>query len=120
MTAPLSPVLSTRRQILGYSLLLAPLGVAPAFTGLAGPIYLAVAAIGGLGMVALAVRLVRSHAGDPAPPLPAGRKEGLYDVRTAARPARDLFAFSILYLFGLFAALLVERAPIMTGLGLHP
>ena len=37
----------------------------------------------------------------------------------AARPARDLFAFSLLYLFGLFAALLVERTPLIAGLGLR-
>jgi heme o synthase len=33
----------------------------------------------------------------------------LYDVRAEAKPARNLFAFSILYLMALFAALLVER-----------
>ena len=38
-------VASTRRQILAYSLFLAPLGVAPAFTGLGGPIYLAASAL---------------------------------------------------------------------------
>jgi protoheme IX farnesyltransferase len=92
---------------------LAPIGVAPSFTGLGGPIYLAVSALGGLILVALAVRLLFSQAGDPAPPMPAGRKEGLYDVRSAARPARDLFAFSLLYLFVLFGALLIERLPIV-------
>ena len=121
---PMMPVVkgaaSTRLQILAYSLLLAPLGVAPAFTGLGGPVYLAVSAIGGLGMVFLAIRLAFSHAGEPAPPLPAGRKEGLYDVRAAARPARDLFAFSLLYLFALFSALLIERLPVMAALGLRP
>ena len=35
---------STRRQILAYSLVLAPLGLVPAFTGLGGVAYLAVAA----------------------------------------------------------------------------
>lgn len=117
---PMMPVVkgvsSTRRQILAYSLLLAPLGVAPAFTGLGGPIYLSVSVLGGLGMVTLAIRLLLSRAGEPAPPLPVGRNEGLYDVRLAARPARDLFACSLLYLFMLFAALLVERIPIVHGL----
>ena len=37
-----------------------------------------------------------------------GRQAALYDVRAEARPARNLFAFSILYLLALFAALLVE------------
>jgi protoheme IX farnesyltransferase len=120
---PMMPVVrgaaSTRRQILAYSLLLAPLGLAPAFTGLGGPIYLTVSALGGLGLVALAVRLAMSPAGDPAPSSPpSARTEGLYDVRVAARPARDLFAFSLVYLFSLFAALLVERLPGMGALGL--
>ncbi|RYG16650.1 MAG: protoheme IX farnesyltransferase, partial [Caulobacteraceae bacterium] len=30
------------------------------------------------------------------------------DVKAAAKPARNLFAFSIVYLMSLFAALLVE------------
>src|SRR5207248_9524460 len=111
---------STRRQILAYSLLLAPLAVLPAFTGLGGPIYLAVSTLGGLCLVALAVRVAISHAGEPAPPLPAGRKEGLYDVRLAARPARDMFAFSLLYLFALFLALLIERLPPIAALGVQP
>jgi len=119
---PMMPVVrgaaSTRWQILAYSLVLAPLGVAPAFAGLGGPIYLGVSAIGGLALVVLAVRLALSHAGDPAPPLPAGRREGLYDVRLAARPARDVFAASLLYLFALFAALLVEHTPLFASLGL--
>ena len=116
---PMMPVVkgaaSTRRQILGYSLILAPLGVVPAFTGLGGPIYLSVAVLGGLGLVTLATRLLFSQAGEPSPPMPAGRTEGLYDVRLAARPARDLFVFSLLYLFALFAALLIERLPAMVA-----
>jgi protoheme IX farnesyltransferase len=35
-------------------------------------------------------------------------------VRAQAKPARDLFAFSILYLMALFAALLVEA---LSGMG---
>ena len=120
---PMLPVVKgarvTRIQILLYSLLLAPIGLAPALTGLGGPIYLVVSGLGAAGLLALAVRLLFSRAGEPAPPLPDGRKEGLYDVRVAARPARDLFAFSLLYLFGLFAALLIERTPLIAGLGLR-
>ncbi len=37
------------------------------------------------------------------------RKQGLYDVKPDARPARNLFAFSILFLFALFASLLAEH-----------
>src|SRR3954464_11842753 len=65
---PMMPVVkgpaSTRRQILIYSVLLVPLCLAPAFTGLGGAVYLAVAAAGGLVFVLLAVRLFRSHAGE--------------------------------------------------------
>jgi protoheme IX farnesyltransferase len=96
---------STRLQILLYSLVLAPLGLAPVATGLGGRLYAAVAVAGGLAFVALAVRLYRSRAGDSDD---AGTGV-LYDPRMQARPARDLFAVSILYLFALFAALLVEH-----------
>src|SRR5690349_22045340 len=48
---PMMPVVSgaasTRGQILAYSLILEPLGVAPAFTGLGGAAYLAVSGLGG-------------------------------------------------------------------------
>ena len=36
--------------------------------------------------------------------------DGLYDVKAGSKDARNLFAFSILYLTLLFAALLAERA----------
>ncbi|HEY5105563.1 MAG TPA: heme o synthase [Caulobacteraceae bacterium] len=108
---PMMPVVrgaaSTRRQILAYSVILAPLGLAPAFTGLGGALYLAVAACGGLLMLVLAARLALSDAGDGA-----GRRiddGALYAVTPSSKPARNLFAFSILYLFSLFAALLIER-----------
>jgi protoheme IX farnesyltransferase len=97
---------STRRQILIYSLLFAPLCLAPVLTGLGGPVYLAVAAVGGLVFVLLALRLYRSKAGEAG----AQRNDdGLYDVRAGAKDARNLFAFSILYLTLLFATLLVEH-----------
>ncbi|NWG53291.1 MAG: protoheme IX farnesyltransferase [Hydrogenophilaceae bacterium] len=78
---------ATRSQILIYALLLAPLGLAPSVTGLAGPLYAAVAAVLGAAFVLFAAR-----------------------VRFSAdlRHARALFAFSIFYLFALFAALFAE------------
>jgi protoheme IX farnesyltransferase len=102
---------STRKQILIYSLLFTPLCLVPALTGLGGPYYLAVAALGGLIFVLLAVRLYRSKAGEAgAQRNDAMLQEGaLYDVRAGARDARNLFAFSILYLTLLFATLLVEH-----------
>ena len=107
---PMMPVVkgaaSTRRQILGYSLLLIPICVAPAFTGLGGAVYLGVSALGGLVFLLLAWRLFRSKAGEAADPR---NDDGLYDVRAGARDARNLFAFSILYLALLFATLLGEH-----------
>lgn len=107
---PMMPVVkgaaSTRRQILAYSAILIPICVAPAFTGLGGPVYLAVSGLGGLVFLLLAWRLFRSRAGEAADPR---NDDGLYDVRAGARDARNLFAFSILYLALLFATLLGEH-----------
>jgi heme o synthase len=90
---PMMPVAkgeaATRLQILLYSLVLVPLALAPAFTGLGGVAYLAIAGLGGAAFLALAVRLLR---------------------RARRDDARRLFAFSILYLFLLFAALLGEHS----------
>jgi heme o synthase len=97
---------STRRQILIYALLVVPLCLAPAFTGLGGVAYLGVAAAGGAVFLLLAWRLFRSHAGEAS-----GERntDGLYDVRAGAKDARNLFAFSILYLALIFATLLAEH-----------
>ena len=118
---PMMPVArgakSTRRQILIYSLVFVPVAVAPGFTGMGGPVYLAVSIVGGLGFLLLAVRLWRSRAGDqPDKAEAVGREAALYDVRAEAKPARNLFAFSILYLMALFAALLVESVAAIPGL----
>ncbi len=97
---------STRKQILVYSLLFTPICLLPAFTGLGGAAYLGVAVVGGLVFLVLAWRLSRSQAGEAT-----GQRndDGLYDVRAGARDARNLFAFSILYLTLLFATLLAEH-----------
>jgi len=116
---PMMPVVkgaaSTRRQIFGYSLVLIPVCIAPACTGLGGPVYLAVSGVGGLVFLLLAWRVLRSHAGEAA-----GERndDGLYDVKASSKDARNLFAFSILYLTLLFAALLAERAMGMAPLEL--
>jgi protoheme IX farnesyltransferase len=118
---PMMPVArgarSTRLQILVYSLVFVPVAVAPGLLGLGGLVYLAVSITGGLGFLFLAVRLWRSRAGDqPDKAEAVGREAALYDVRMEAKPARNLFAFSILYLMALFAALLVESLTAIPGL----
>ncbi|MGC1540167.1 MAG: heme o synthase [Xanthobacteraceae bacterium] len=94
---PMLPVVAgereTRRQILIYTLLLAPLGVSPWLFGYAGPIYGIAAAVVGAIMIALALRVRAERSGHAA--------------------SKQMFAFSILYLFLLFAMLLVDR---MSGL----
>jgi protoheme IX farnesyltransferase len=114
---PMMPVVkgaaATRAQILAYSLVLVPLCLAPAFTGLGGAVYLAVAALGGTIFLVLATRLFLSRAGETS-----GERASdgaLYDVKAASKVARNLFAFSILYLFLLFTTLLAEHL-----LGLAP
>ncbi len=86
---------ATRMHIFVYSLLLAPLGLAPVATGLGGIVYASVAALGGALFVFLAWRVLRSQAGEGEP--------------HEDKHARALFGFSILYLFTLFAALLVDK-----------
>ena len=115
---PMMPVTagakSTRKQILVYSLLFVPVAIAPVATGLGGLPYLAVSALGGVVFLILAWRVFRSHAGE-APD--ERRDDGLYDVKAGARDARNLFAFSILYLTLLFATLLGEHLMGLPPLG---
>jgi len=92
----------TRLQVLVYAGVLAVAALAPVATGLGGLVYGAVAAVMGGVFLALSVRVARSRAGE-ADAGPADRKA-----------AASLFAFSILYLFVVFAALMAEH-----GLGLH-
>ncbi len=95
----------TRRRILLYTLLLVPTAFAPVLTGLGGLAYAAVALVGGAAFLALAVRLAFSRAGEALEP----GGEALYTVSEGDRAARNLFAFSILYLAALFAALIGEH-----------
>jgi protoheme IX farnesyltransferase len=91
---PMMPVVkgdaTTRLQILLYTLLVVPLGIAPWPLGYAGALYGTVSVVTGLGMLVLAVQVFRER-------------------RPVERACRNLFAFSILYLFLLFAVLMVER-----------
>ncbi|MGD9816033.1 MAG: heme o synthase [Hyphomonadaceae bacterium] len=87
---------ATRVSIFAYSLLLAPLAFAPVLTGLGGVVYAAAAGAGGAFFVFLAWRVLTSRAGEG---------DAAQD-----KHARNLFGFSILYLFALFAVILVEKA----------
>jgi heme o synthase len=94
---PMLPVVAgakaTRQQILLYSLVLAAAAVAPWLLGLTGAIYGVSAALLNLIFVVLAVRVWRNRATEAA----------------QMAPEKKLFAFSILYLFVLFGALVADR-----------
>ncbi len=95
---PMMPVVageaSTRRQILAYGVILLPLSAAPWFIGGTGPIYGIAALI--LSGIFLALCL----------PVAFRQREGQEDTM---RPEKRLFAYSVLYLFVLFGALVADR-----------
>jgi len=86
-------VTTTRRHIALYTLPMVAAAIAPWAMGLTGWIYGAAAiALNGLFLI-LALTVLANRATDPA----------------AMKPERRLFAYSIVYLFALFAALVVDR-----------
>ncbi len=93
---PMLPVVAgpveTRRQIFIYSSILVPLAVAPWYTGLGGLAYLATSVVLGAAFLYYAVMVLRVTEG-----------------REGDKAARQLFGFSILYLFALFLVLLAEH-----------
>ncbi|MBK9011302.1 heme o synthase [Novosphingobium sp.] len=95
---PMMPVVaghqSTRRQILVYAVLMLPISLAPFWLAVAGWLYGASALLlsGVFLLLALRVAVFRGGAGD-------------MDMR----PEKRLFAYSVLYLFALFAALVADR-----------
>ena len=94
---PMLPVVagvpSTRRHIFVYSLPMAAAAVAPWLLGLTGALYGVCAAVLSLIFVALAARVLANRATEPA----------------QMAPEKRLFAYSVLYLFALFAALVADR-----------
>jgi protoheme IX farnesyltransferase len=90
---PMLPVVAgaaeTKRQMLIYTLLLLPVGLAPTLLGVAGWIYGGASIALGLLFVAAALRVMRDD---------------------GARSAWTMFGYSILYLFALFALLMVDAA----------
>ncbi|NBR01717.1 MAG: protoheme IX farnesyltransferase [Alphaproteobacteria bacterium] len=95
---PMMPVVAgeteTRRQILIYAVLLAPLALAPAVIGMTSMAYGVVVAALGLNFIRLSWVLYRQP--DDA-------------------AAKRLFAFSILYLFLLFLGLVIDRLLVTSG-----
>jgi len=94
---PMMPVVrgetSTRRQILAYAVLLVPVADAPWFIGGTAYVY---------GVASLALSLAFLALSVPV----AFRQTGANDTM---KPEKRLFAFSIIYLFALFAALVADR-----------
>ena len=96
---PMMPVvageLETRRQILIYAIILAPLAVTPALIGMASLAYGILATALGINFVRLSWVLYR---------------------RPDDAASKRLFAFSILYLFLLFLALVIDRLLFNSGI----
>jgi protoheme IX farnesyltransferase len=94
---PMLPVVSgaraTRQHIALYTLPMAAAAVAPWPLGLAGALYGLVAAALSLAFFVLALRVLANRSSEP---------EGM-------KPEKQLFAYSILYLFALFGALVIDR-----------
>jgi len=100
---PMLPVVAgekaTRRQIMFYTLLLAPIAVAPWYIGGASWIYGSVAVVLSALFLVLAVPVFT-------------RTRAEVDAMT---PEKTLFKFSIVYLFVLFAALVLDRVAAYQG-----
>jgi heme o synthase len=97
---PMLPVVAgpaaTRRQIVAYAIVLVIASLLPAALGTAGLLYGVVVAMLGVAFLVLAFAVWRD---------------------TGEAAARRLFAFSILYLFLLFAALIADRLSNLGGIG---
>ena len=94
---PMLPVVAgienTRKQIFLYSIPMAAAAVAPWPLGLAGPIYGVAASVLSIAFVALSSAVLANRVTEPK----------------QMAPEKRLFAFSVFYLFALFAALVADR-----------
>jgi protoheme IX farnesyltransferase len=92
---PMMPVVAgvreTKRHILAYSASLVPLGALPSLLGVAGLVYAATSVVLGLVFLAGAIAVWR----DPG-----------------ERAAKALFGYSIVYLFLIYALIMIDRAPV--------
>jgi len=96
---PMLPVVSgareTKRQMLAYTLLLFPIGIGPWLVGIAGLTYAAGATLLGLLFILCAVRVMREDGG-----------------ATNHRAAKQMFGYSIFYLFAIFGLLIVDHTAV--------
>ena len=96
---PMMPVVAgereTRRQILIYAVLLAPLAIVPSMIGMASIAYGTLSAALGINLMRLSWTLYSQPSDDAA---------------------KRLFGFSILYLFLLFFGLVIDRLVVKSGL----
>ena len=94
---PMLPVVagfeSTRRQIFIYTVPMAVSAIAPWALGLTGPVYGACAAVLSFVFLVLAMRVAASRTTDPK----------------QMAPEKHLFAYSVFYLFALFAVLVADH-----------
>ncbi len=95
---------TTRNNILGYSLLLIPISLAIGFTQIGGLIYFSVAVVLNIIFLLGAIRVFRRNDAD--------------NLADGFRVEKQLFAFSILYLFLHFVLLLGEA--VLRGFELAP
>jgi heme o synthase len=90
---------ATRRQIMAYTLAMAAFGCLPWALGYNSQLYLASAAVGGIWMIRLAMDILKHREGPQA-----------------ARACWRMFGHSMIYLFGLFAVILVDKLAMRAGL----
>ncbi|WP_172328084.1 heme o synthase [Mangrovicoccus sp. HB161399] len=96
---------ATRRHILAYTVLLAPVGVALAFTSIGGPATLAAAVVLNLLFLKGAWAIFRRSTEQA--------------VADSYATEKRVFKFSLLYLFAMFGALLADATFRALGWGLH-
>ena len=94
---------STRKHILIYTLLLAPVAVGTAFSSIGGPIYLAVALVLNALFLKGAVDI--------------WRRDEVQAEADKYRTEKKVFALSLFYLFGHFTAILLQSVLAGYGLG---
>ncbi len=99
---PMMPIVagnrSTQNQILAYSILLVPIAVLPWILGFAGAIY---------GIISITLGAVFLYFSFNVWKMSEDDKE--------MKPARKLFAYSIFYLFAIYATLMVENVAVNLG-----